>query len=124
MIMSAKIQFSLKKKFVEVPIEQEDGTIVVYEIRRASGEAIEAYLDENSDRIATNVSEEGKIQIKEIKTYKSMFVSLLKHCLYLKDELLDVGTIAKFPHDVQKGLFDIAQTVNGLSEEGAIAAKN
>ena len=122
--MSDAIQFSLKKKFVEVPIEQEDSTIVVYEIRRASGEAIEAYLDENSDSISTDVTDDGKIKIKEIKTYKSMFVSLLKHCLYLEDKLLDIATIAKFPHDVQKGLFDIAQTVNGLSDEGADAAKN
>jgi len=70
--MSDAIQFSLKKKFVPVPIEQEDSTIVTYEIRRASGEAIEAYLDENSDRISTDVTDDGKIKIKEIKTYKSM----------------------------------------------------
>ena len=118
------IKFSLKKKFITVPIEQEDGSINNYELRRASGEEIEAYLDENSNRIETAVGTDGKVQIKQIKTYKSIFVSLLKYCLYLNDARVAASEIAKFPYDVQKGLFDEAQTLNGLDEMGAEKAKN
>lgn len=116
--------YSLKRKYIDVSIEQEDGTVVVYQIRRSSGEEIEAYLDENSDRLDYTMGTDGKIQFKQIKTYKSMFVSLLKHCLYLDDKKVPAGEIAKFPYDVQKGLFEEAQTVNGLNEMGAQQAKN
>ncbi len=122
--MSDTVKFSLKKKCIEIPIEQEDGSIVSYEVRRASGEAVESYLDENSDRIDTSVGEDGKIQIKQIKTYKSMFVSLLKHCLWVGNEQMTAAQIAKFPYDVQRGLFEEAQTINGLNDAGAGEAKN
>jgi len=122
--MSDTVKFSLKKKCIVIPIEQEDGSIVEYEVRRASGESIESYLDENSDRIETSVGDDGKIQIKQIKTYKSMFVSLLKHCLWVGDKQMTASQIAKFPYDVQKGLFEEAQTINGLNEAGAEEAKN
>jgi len=122
--MSDTVKFSLKKKCVEIPIEQEDDSIVTYEVRRASGESIESYLDENSDRIETSVGDDGKIQIKQIKTYKSMFVSLLKHCLWVGEKKMTAAEIAKFPYDVQKGLFEEAQTINGLNEAGAEEAKN
>jgi len=122
--MSQTVKFSLKKKYIEVPIEQEDDSVITYEVRRASGEDIEAYLDENSDRIETAVGADGKIQIRNIKTYKSMFVSLLKYCLYLNNVRLSAAEIAKFPYDVQKGLFDEAQTVNGLNDMGAEQVKN
>jgi len=122
--MSDTVKFSLKKKCVEIPIEQEDGSIVTYEVRRASGESIESYLDENSDRIETVMGSDGTVQIKQIKTYKSMFVSLLKHCLWMGDKKMTSSEIAKFPYDVQKGLFEEAQTINGLNEAGAEAAKN
>ena len=122
--MSDTVKFSLKKKCIEIPIEQEDGSVVSYEVRRASGEAVESYLDENSDRIDTSVGEDGKIQIKQIKTYKSMFVSLLKHCLWVGDEQMTAVQIAKFPYDVQRGLFEEAQTINGLNDVGAGEAKN
>jgi len=122
--MSDTVKFSLKKKCVEIPIEQEDGSIVTYEVRRASGESIESYLDENSDRIETVMGSDGTVQIKQIKTYKSMFVSLLKHCLWVGDKKMTSSEIAKFPYDVQKGLFEEAQTINGLNEAGADAAKN
>lgn len=116
-------KYSLKRKFIEVPIEREDGTVVNYEIRRASGEDIEAYLDENSNRIATTVGDDGHVRITQIKTYKGMFVSLLKRCLYLDGKLVPHTEIAKFPMDVQKGLFEDAQKQNGLSNEGAEEAK-
>ncbi len=122
--MSNVVKFSLKRKAIEIPIEQEDGSVVTYEIRRASGEEIEAYLDENSDRIETSVNDQGKVQVKSIKTYKSMFVSLLKYCLYLEGKKVPAGDIAKFPYDVQKGLFDEAQIVNGLNDLGEQQAKN
>jgi len=120
----SNIKFSLKKKAIEIPIEQQDGSVVNYEIRRASGEEIETYLDDNSDRIETAVNEQGKLQVKCIKTYKSMFVSLVKHCLYLNDVKVPAQDIAKFPYDVQKGLFEEAQTMNGLNEVGEAQAKN
>lgn len=122
--MSQTIGFSLKLKSVEIPIEQEDGTQVNYEVRRVSGEAIETYLDENSNRIETSLDANGKVQIKQIKTYKSMFVSLLKHCLFLNGAKVSAQDIAKFPYDVQKGLFDVAQTVNALNDIGAESVKN
>lgn len=122
--MSDTVKFSLKKKCIEIPIEQEDETIVIYEIRRASGEAIEAYLDENSDRIETAMGADGTVQVKQIKTYKSMFSSLLKHCLWVNDKKMTSAEIAKFPYDVQRGLFEEAQTINGLNDAGAIEAKN
>lgn len=122
--MSDVVKFSLKKKAIEIPIEQEDGTVVTYEIRRASGAEIESYLDENSDRIQTSIGADGKVQLQNIKTYKSMFVSLLKFCLYLGDKKVPADQISKFPYDVQKGLFDEAQTINGLNESGEAAAKN
>lgn len=122
--MSQTIGFSLKLKSVEIPIEQEDGTQVNYEVRRVSGEAIETYLDENSNRIETSLDANGKVQIKQIKTYKSMFVSLLKHCLFLNGTKVSAQDIAKFPYDVQKGLFDVAQTVNALNDIGAESVKN
>jgi len=122
--MSTTVKFSLKKKAIEIPIEQEDSTIVVYEVRRASGDCIETYLDENSNRIETVLDENGKVQIKQIRTYKSMFVSLLKHCLYLNNDKMTAKDIAEFPYDVQKGLFEEAQTINGLNDTGTELAKN
>ncbi|MDX9780913.1 MAG: hypothetical protein WC372_10225 [Candidatus Neomarinimicrobiota bacterium] len=123
-MMDQVVKFSLKKKAIEIPIELEDGSVVVYEVRRASGESIENYLDENSGRIETAVDAEGRVQIKQIKTYKSMFVSLLKYCLYLNESLVPAKDIAKFPYDVQKGLFDEAQGINGLSVVGNAEVKN
>lgn len=117
-------KFTLKRKCTLIPIEQEDGSILDYEVRRVSGADIEAYLDENSGRIETAMGMDGKVQIKQIKTYKSMFVSLLKYCLFLEDKKVIAPEIAKLPYDVQKGLFEEAQTINGLNDIGAEQAKN
>jgi hypothetical protein len=117
------VRYSLKKKAIEVPIEQEDGSVVVYELRRASGEAIETYLDANSQRMDTDVDDEGHVHVKQIKTYKDTYVSLLKVCLYKDGVLVKEEDIRKFPYDVQQGLYEDAQTVNGLNKKGAAAAK-
>lgn len=120
----SNVKYSLKKKAVNVDIEQEDGSIRTYEIRRASGTEIESYLDENSDRLETVQDQTGKVQVKQIKTYKEIYVSLLKHCLYLDEKKVPSNEIAAFPYDVQRGLFEEAQTVNGLNEAGLEQVKN
>ena len=116
-------KYSLKRKYQDIPIEMEDGSVVNFQIRRASGEAIEEYLDENADRISTAIGDDGKVKIQNVKSYKGMFVSLLKRCLYKNDVLVSPQEIASFPHEVQKGLFNDAQMINGLSEEGSTEAK-
>ena len=105
-------------KTCPVNLQNQDGKIEHFEIREMSGLFMERYLEDNKDRAEIAVVD-GKMTIQGIKTYKGMYTSLLKFCLF--DEggnLVSIDVINSLPSRVQKQLFDVAQEVNGFNEEG------
>lgn len=87
-------------------------------LREMSGDDLEAYLESNRDRLDVEIGENGKMRVKSIKSYKGMYSSLLSACLFKSDgEKVTVQEIGKFPHKVQKELFERAQKLNKILGE-------
>jgi hypothetical protein len=118
-------RFCLRLAREEVELESSAGVILKITVNELSGPDSEQYQDSIKDRLTVEVDDKGKMKVKEIKTFKGTYESLLK--LTLRDDkgnLIPAETIRTYPASVQKGLFEIAQKLNGLNEEGQEAVKN
>jgi len=113
-------KFALKFKKEEVEIENESGIVENYTVNEVDGDIQGEYLEEQRDLV---IMERG--EVVGMKTFKGTYPRLLKYTLRdSKGELVKPDIIGKWPASVQKGLFDIAQKLNGLSADAQEAAKN
>jgi len=113
-------KFTLKLKEEPVEIENANGDVNEYKIVEMSGEQLETYFSSVQDKV---IMKEG--QIVGMKSFKGVYTSLLRHTI-MDDEgkLVALDVLKTWPSSVQKGLFDIAQKLNGLDTEVEDTAKN
>jgi hypothetical protein len=120
--MSEATEYDLSLAEKPVNLKQTDGTVKQYTLRELPGDELEAYMEENKDRMDT-VVEGGKIVVRGVRSYKGMFTSLLKRALHNdQGKKVPVEEIKTFPARVQQALFKDAQKLSALetvSEEEA-----
>ena len=119
------MRFTTKRKEVPVEIENEDtGVTDHYILREFLGGAREQHLDEQFKRMDMN--EEGKVV--GMKSYLGSESGLIARCLFLiiatGEKPVSIGTIQKFPQNVQRALSDKCKEICGLNEEAGEEAKN
>lgn len=119
------IVFKNVLKKIPVTLENEDGSKTSYFVCELPGPDSEEYMDSSKDRFDFGVSEEGKIKIEGIKTFKGTYESLLVLSMQTADGgKVSVEEIRKWSSTVQKGLFELAQKVNGMTDEAKEEIKN
>ncbi len=120
--MSEALEFDLSLAEKPVSLKQKDGQMKHYTLRELPGDELEAYMEENKDRMDT-VVEGGKLTVRGVRSYKGMFTSLLKRALHDEEgKKVSVDEIKAFPARVQQSLFKEAQKLSALetvSEEEA-----
>ena len=119
------MRFTTKRKEVPVEIENEDtGITDHYILREFLGGDREQHLDEQFKRMDMN--EEGKVV--GMKSYIGSESGLIAKCLFLitaaAERPVSIGTIMKFPQNVQKALAERAKEICGLNDEAGEEAKN
>ena len=113
-------KFSLKLKSEVVTIETKDGTEEDYEIVEMSGEGLEEYFNGARDKI---IMDNGKVV--GMKDFTGLYTSLLRITLKGPDgKFVPLTQLKAWPASVQKGLFEIAQKLNGLDKDSVEEAKN
>lgn len=122
--MAEIIAFDLQVKSQTIHVKDLDGQTKEYTISELSGAEMETYMESMNDRVTTTVDEKGNTKTA-LKSFKGMYASLLSLCLQDNTgTLVSSDRIQKFPTSVQKGMFEIAQNLNGLSEKAVEKAKN
>jgi len=112
------VRFNLRLKQIPVVLEDDNGQDHSFTIRELSGHDIESFLEENRSRVDLELDDKGKTRVKSIKSYKGLHTSLLKLCLYDEQGVrVPVKDIDRYPHEVQKKLYEIAQDINGLKDK-------
>ena len=114
------MKFSLKVKSETVTIEDLQGVEKRYIVSEMSGEALESYF-----MVARSKIEMKGAEVTELKDFTGIYTSLL--CLTLSgpdSKLIPESELKTWPASVQKGLFDIAQRLNGLTVEAKDEVKN
>jgi hypothetical protein len=122
--MSKVFDFDLKTKTQTITVTDTDSQKKEFTISELSGEEMEAYMESMKDRLVVSVDDKGNTKTT-LNSFKGMYAHLLTMCL--RDEagkLIAFDRIQKFPTSVQKGMFEIAQDLNGLDEKSAEKAKN
>ena len=113
-------EFSLKLDSKTVEIENTEGVTETYTINELEGDSLESYLNSQRENM---IMEKG--EVVGMKSYKGIYTSLLVHTLVGPDDKTVALTVLKtWPSRVQKGLFEIAQKLNGLDVKSAEEAKN
>ncbi len=121
-VKQAEFNLALLEK--PVTLIQKDGTKKVYILTELPGYELEAYMEENKDRLNT-VIRDGKVEVLGVKNYKGMFTSLLKRALLGEDrEPVSVEEIKAFPGRVQQALFNEAQKLSALTPDTSEPAGN
>jgi len=116
--MEDLIKLSLKLDEQPVVLTDTTGQEATYSVREMAGDDLESYLESNKERLDVVVGENGKMKVRAIKSYKGMYSSLLSFCLFrASGEKVTVGEIDKYPHKVQKALFETAQKLNKIGDE-------
>ena len=113
-------RFTLKFKTEEVEVEDVNGIIKEYKVTELSGPVLCKYMDEMQSR--TKVAKDGSVSMT---SFDGMYTALLKHALLDSDnKLVSVSEMESWPAGVQKGLFEIAQEMSGLTTVASEEAKN
>jgi hypothetical protein len=117
--------FSLVCKKIPVTLESENGEKNTYFVCELPGPESEQFMDSSKDRFDFGVDEKGKIQIKGIKSFKGTYESLLTLSMQTATgDKVPVKEIRSWPSSVQKALFELAQKVNGMTDESKDEVKN
>lgn len=111
------LEFNLDLAEIPVTLKGKDGVKKCI-LRELPGNELEAYMESNKDRMDAVVTD-GKVVVKGIKSYKGMFTSLLKRCLFEADGLTRVPEdfIKSLPGRVQQSLFTEAQKLSALTPD-------
>jgi len=105
--------FSLKLKTEEVAIETKEGTEVTYTICEMVGRHMTEYLDESKNNV---LMADGKVV--GMKSFDGLYAKLLERTVKDSEgELILRPMIDLWPSSMQKGMFEIAQRLNGLGAE-------
>ena len=122
----ATLKFELKLKQVEAELVHPDGRVQEVLICELPGPDVESYQDSIKDRLVVEVTDKGKMKVKDIKTFRGSYEALLKLCLRDKKTglIIPVEQIQTYPASVQKALFEEAQKLNALDDGAVYAAKN
>lgn len=96
----------------EIPVKIDDKD---YILRELDGKQKGKYLNKMGSRIVLN--EKG--QVSSFKDYTGLESSLLSECIYDSDgKLVPASVMDTWPSTVLTKLFDVAQELSGLNEEG------
>ena len=114
------LEFSLELTEQPVSLKAKDGVVKKYVLREMTAKQRGAYLNSIQDRVTVV---DGKVT--GIKDFDGLEASLLAKCLYTEEgKLVGISDLNEFPGRVLKKLFEAAQILSGLNEEGAKQAKN
>lgn len=115
-----ELRVSIVLKERPVLVTEANGEERKFVLRELTGEERDVYLSWMSKRIKF---EDGKAT--NITNFEGMQAELLARCLHDEEnKLVPVDILQKFPASALSVLFEVAQTLNGLSIEGAKEAKN
>lgn len=108
--------FSLRKKFVSITLEHEDGNSHPYVIEEMSAKARDEWIQANQERFKQD--QEGKATLAN---GVGMQTTLLAQCLrnQTTKELVSAAAIDEYPSATQTALCQIAMEVNGLTPESS-----
>ena len=105
---------TLREEFIVIKLK---GTPTKFSIREMAGDDMESYLEENRARVEYEIKD-GKMDVKGVKSYKGIFSSLLKRCLFDASGVkVDPTIIDELPQRIQQPLFDKAQKLNAFTEQ-------
>jgi hypothetical protein len=105
------LRFSLRKKEIEVIMEDDAGEELKMVLREMDGDERDAYLNGLKDRMTV------KGDTARIKNFAGHQVALIKRCLFyagVDGAAVEESKIKKFPSSVQSDLFEAAHTLCGL----------
>ena len=124
--MSEPKKYRSERKKEKILLEMPDGTEKPFFLCEMEGDLFEDYMDENKDRLETLIDEEkGTVKIVAIKSYKGMYSSLLCRCMTdVNDAYVTQEFISGLPLTTRKGLFEDAQRLNAITEDGVAEVKN
>lgn len=109
------LDLSLAQK--EIKLRETNGTITTCILMELEGEQLESYMEENRDKMITEIKN-GKLEVVGVKSYKGIYMSLLKRSLHHADgSMYTEDEIKKFPGRVQQKLFKEAQLLSPMTDE-------
>lgn len=115
-----EIVFSLELAKQEVKLKDLAGELQTYTIQEMTGLERDKYLTQFNSKMRT--TPDGRSMMTDFKNIQGLLLSFT-----VRDELtktVDIKTIEGWPASVQKGLFLIAQKLNGLDSGAEESAKN
>lgn len=115
--------FDLRRGEELVEVRGLDGASRILVIREMSGDQRDTYMSRMAKRVTV---ERGVITGVSAEVISEMQGLLLGHCVYdrVTDAPVHYSEIQSYPARVLKAMFKIASDLNGLTDEGAAAAKN
>lgn len=114
------LEFSLELAEQSVSLKTKDGSAKKYVLRELTAKQRGTYLNSMQNRI---IFTDGKVT--GIKDFDGLEASLLSRCLYDEsNKLVSMSDLEEFPGRVLKKLFEAAQLISGLNEEGVKQVKN
>ena len=113
------LRFTLKKQTLPVVLETEAGEVTVHLVEMIGAER-DSYLGEMGKKM--NYGPDGKPS--GLSSFEGLHAMLLTRCLVKETgEKYTVEEIQAFPSTTQTGLFEAAQELNALGEDGEEEAK-
>jgi hypothetical protein len=104
----------------EITITKKDGEGKKYVLRELTSKQKSQYLNSMRDKITFT---DGKVS--GVKDFDGLEACLLTRCLYTEEsKLVTTAILQEFPARVVKKLFETAQILSALNEEGVKEAKN
>jgi len=114
------LTFSLDLVEQEVNITNKAGENKKYILRELTSKQKAQYLNGMKDKVTFI---DGRVS--GVKDFDGLEACLLTRCFYNSDnKLVTAAELQEFPARIVKKLFEAAQTISGLNEEGAKEAKN
>lgn len=105
------VVLTLKRKQKDVPMESQDGSVVVYTLRELTGRQ----RDEYHQATAKRMKYDAKGSPAGVKDFVGMQADLITLCLYdPQGRLVTPEDVSGWPATTQAALFDMAQEINGL----------
>lgn len=122
--MRELLKISVKCREISVELEGEKG-IEKCVIREMISSDSDDYMESNKEKLEFAVDDKGKLTVKNIKTFKGIYSSLLIRTLFHENgNRFTEDEIGKIPASAQRQLFDAAQELNAITEADKEKAKN
>jgi hypothetical protein len=109
-----RITLSLKRKTIEIEIEDEDGSQKIFKVMELSGNQRDEYLNTSAKRMSYDA--QGKPS--GVKDFRGMHTDLLIRSVYDENgELVKGAILETWPSTTIERLFEISQELSGLDAE-------